>query len=140
MKEKSKGFSLLELMLVLAFIVIASSLAYAIFKPSQIQAAVRQEQQNVGRMVDGIMGAYSTASNFSTLSTATVAGALSPIPAKLTQRVLHALPPHNGKPLLVRQDKADKLCKNEPARVTPMAIKCGPTIGKIFPAPAQQVA
>ena len=76
MKRKNVGFSLLELMLVLTFIVIASAVAYKIFKPSQIQAAVRQEQQNVGRMVDGIMGAYSTASNFSTLSTATAAGVL----------------------------------------------------------------
>ena len=76
MKYKNKGFSLLELMLVLVFIVGASAIAYKIFKPSQTQAAVRQEQQNVGKLVDGIMGAYSTANNFSTLSTATAAGVL----------------------------------------------------------------
>ena len=76
MKHKNRGFSLLELMLVLVVIVGGSIAAYKIFKPSQTQAAVRQEQENVGRMVDGIMGAYSTASNFSTLSTATAAGVL----------------------------------------------------------------
>jgi type II secretory pathway pseudopilin PulG len=76
MKHKHKGFSLLELMLVLVFIVAASAIAYKMFKPSQTQAAVRQEQQNVGKLVDGIMGAYSTANNFSTLSTATAAGVL----------------------------------------------------------------
>ena len=76
MKYKHNGFSLLELMLVLVFIVGASAIAYKMFKPSQIQAAVRQEQQNVGNLVDGIMGAYSTAANFSTLSTATAAGVL----------------------------------------------------------------
>ncbi len=76
MKCKNNGFSLLELMLALVFIVGASAVAYKMFKPSQTQAAVRQEQQNVGRLVDGIMGAYSTAANFSTLSTATTAGVL----------------------------------------------------------------
>lgn len=76
MKHKNRGFSLLELMLVLVVLVGGAAAAYKIFKPSQTQAAVRLEQENVGRMVDAIMGAYSTASNFSTLSTATAAGVL----------------------------------------------------------------
>ena len=74
--RKNKGFSLLEKILVLVIAIGVAVGVYKIFRPSDVQAAVHQEQQNVGRLVDGIMGAYSTASNFSTLSTQTAAGVL----------------------------------------------------------------
>lgn len=71
-----RGFSLLELGLVLALMVAASIGVYRLFGASQVDAAVRQEQEHAGRLVEGIVGAYTTASNYSTLSTATVAGVL----------------------------------------------------------------
>jgi len=74
--RKNKGFSLLEKILVLVIAIGVAVGVYKIFRPSDVQAAVHREQQNVGRLVDGIMGAYSTASDFSTLSTQTAAGVL----------------------------------------------------------------
>lgn len=76
MKQKSYGFSLLELMLALVFIVAASAVAYKMFKPSQTQAAIRNEQERVGVLVDKVMGLYTTERNFQNISTASVAGML----------------------------------------------------------------
>lgn len=74
--RKHNAYSLLEMMMVVVIGVVIAVGAYKIFGPSEIQAAVRQEQDNAGRLVDGIFGAYSTAGSFSTLSTPTAAGVL----------------------------------------------------------------
>lgn len=70
------GFSLLELMLVLVFIVGASAVAYKWFATSSVQAAVKEEQESSGRIVDKIMGAFTTFGNYSEVGTDTVAGIL----------------------------------------------------------------
>ncbi len=76
MKRNSHGFSLLELMLALVFIVAASAVAYKMFKPSQTQAAVSNEQKRVGNLVDKVIGLYATERSFQNISTASVAGIL----------------------------------------------------------------
>ena len=71
-----KGFSLLESLLVLLVLILAGLGVYKMFSPSSTQAAIKMEQNNVNEMVEGIFNAYTTASDFSTISTATTAGIL----------------------------------------------------------------
>lgn len=74
MKHTQKGFNLLELMLVLAFIVAAGAGVYKLFGSSTVQAGVQKEQKDVGVMVDKIIGNFVAYPNFQPLNTATVAG------------------------------------------------------------------
>lgn len=74
--RKQVGFGLLEIMLVLATIVAATVGVYATLHASSVAAAVRQEQDNAGQIVDGIASAYAVAPDYSTLTTATVSGVL----------------------------------------------------------------
>lgn len=74
--RRERGFSLLELSLVLVLMVAASLAVYRLFGVSQVDASVRQEQEHASHLVDSIVSAYTTANNFSTISTATVAGVL----------------------------------------------------------------
>ena len=74
--KKSFGFTLFEALLVLTAIGFASLGVYKLFAPSVSQASVKLEQQNVHQMVEGLFDAYATASDFSSISTATTAGIL----------------------------------------------------------------
>jgi hypothetical protein len=64
---------------------------------------------------------------------------MSPVHANLIPIGRLARLEHNVKPQLAPQAKVGKLCKSAQARVMLTATKCGPTTGKTFPAPAQQV-